>query len=77
MSLIPRRFAPLTYGIIQAAITAAVATTIATLQAPMMGSAALWYWLKCWGTSWVAMLPVVILVSPLIRRAVEFLTEPT
>lgn len=74
--MIPKRFAPMTYGIIQAGITSAVATTIATWQAPAVGVNPVWYWVSCWGLSWLAMLPVVILVSPLIQRAVMALTEP-
>jgi hypothetical protein len=73
---IPRRFAPLVYGVIQAAITSAVATSIATYQVNATGLAAIWYWLSCWSLSWLAMLPVVILVSPSIQRAVLSLTEP-
>lgn len=75
MPLIPRRFAPLLYGIIQAAITSAVATTIATVQSDLTGLGAARYWLGCWSLSWLAMLPVVVLVSPLIQRAVVFATD--
>jgi hypothetical protein len=72
--VIPKRFAPLTYGILQAAITSAVATTVAVLQSPEHGLDAVLYWLACWSLSWLAMLPVVIAVSPLLRRAVQSLT---
>jgi hypothetical protein len=74
MPRIPRRFAPLVYGIIQAAITSAVATTIATGRSGTSGLDAARYWLSCWSLSWLAMLPVVVLVSPLIQRAVLSLT---
>ena len=76
MPRIPRRFAPLAYGIIQAAITSAVATSIATYQSGASGPDAAGYWLTCWSLSWLAMLPVVVLVSPLIQRAVLSLTGP-
>lgn len=76
MALISPRFAPLVYGVIQAAITSAVATTIATFQAGLSGFSLLRYWLGCWSLSWLAMLPVVVLVSPLIQRAVRSLTAP-
>jgi hypothetical protein len=72
---IPRRFAPLTYGVIQAAITSAVATTIATFQGSPKELGIVW-WLTCWIFSWLAMLPIVVLVSPLIQRAVLSLTDP-
>lgn len=75
--LIPRRFSALMYGVIQAAITSAVATTIATYQASPVGTSMLWYWLRYWSLSWIAMLPIVILVAPLIQRTVLWLTEPS
>lgn len=71
---IPRQFAPLTYGVIQSGITAAVATAIATSQAGPQGQAALRLWFTSWSLSWLAMLPVVILVSPIIQRLVVALT---
>lgn len=74
--VIPKRFAPLMYGVLQAAITSAVATTVAVLQVPERGLDAVLYWLACWSLSWLAMLPVVILVSPLLQRAVRSLTGP-
>ncbi len=72
---IPQRFAPLTYGIIQSGITAAVASGIATFQALGFNQLALGAWLVAWVLAWIAMLPVVILVSPLIQRAVLKLTQ--
>ena len=76
MKRLPPRFAPFVYGIIQAAITTAVATAIATHQLASHGMAFVWYWLGCWALSWVSMLPIVIVVAPLIQRAVLSLTEP-
>jgi Protein of unknown function (DUF2798) len=72
---IPRRFAPHLYGIIQAAITTAVATAIATHQLASQSMQFLWYWLASWLLAWLCMLPVVVLVAPLIHRAVMSLTR--
>jgi hypothetical protein len=33
-------------------------------------------WMMAWGIAWVTMLPVVLLASPIIQRAVERLIEP-
>lgn len=72
---IPHRYAPIAYGVIQAAITTAVATTIATLQSDHAGLIEFaWYWLGCWAASWLLMLPVVVFLSPLIQRVVLALT---
>lgn len=71
---LPVEYAPLAYGIIQAAITTGVATVIATWQTlgwqgfPMA-------WLGAWSVAWLTMLPVVAGISPLIQRAVKRMTE--
>lgn len=69
-----RRHAPFVYGIIQAAITTATATAIATYQGMGAGGFPL-HWLTSWGMAWLTMLPVVIGVSPLIQRTVLSLTR--
>jgi hypothetical protein len=76
MARLPHRYAPLVYGIIQAAVTSAVATSVATYQSGASGLTAARYWLGCWSLSWLAMLPIVVLFSPLIQRAVLSLTGP-
>ena len=73
---IPKRFAPLTYGILQAAVTSAVATTVGTLQSPADSAGMAISWLTNWSLSWLAMVPIVVLVSPLLQRAVLSLVEP-
>lgn len=73
MTKLPRRFAPLVYGIIQSGITSAIASGIATWQAIGFAPVA---WAIAWLIAWAAMLPVVVLVSPMIQKAVLSLTEP-
>ena len=75
MKRLPRRYAPFIYGMIQAAITSAVATAIATHQLAHFDLEFALYWLGCWALSLATMLPVVILISPVIQRAVISLTE--
>ena len=69
-----RRHAPFVYGIIQAALTTAVATGIAIY--PLAGGTMnfLERWMSAWAVSWLSMLPVVLLVAPIIQRAVMALT---
>lgn len=76
MPKLPRRFAPLVYGIIQSGITSAVASGVATLGALGVNCLALGAWFVAWVIAWAAMLPIVVLVSPLIQKAVLSLTEP-
>lgn len=74
---IPRRCAQLTYGIIQAAITTAVATTVSLVQSLNGAALSPAHWLTCWGYSLVVTLPVVIIISPIIQRMVLALTKPS
>ena len=71
MARLPQQYAPLVYGIIQAAITTAVATGIATHQLTDFNVRFVEEWLLAWGISFLTMLPVVIFFAPVIRRAVE------
>lgn len=73
----PARFAPLAYGVIQAAITTAVATGIATHQLTDFGILFLQRWALSWLLAWLTMLPLVILISPLVQRAVVAMTQPS
>jgi hypothetical protein len=65
------------HGIIQAAITTAVATAIATLQLTDFNMRFVEEWLLAWGVAFLTMLPVVVFVAPLIQRCVLALTAST
>lgn len=71
---LPRRYAPYVYGVIQAAVTTAIATAIATHQMTDFGLIFVQMWVVSWLLAWASMLPVVIVVSPIIQRAVLALT---
>ena len=71
---LPRRYAPLIYGVIQAAITTGLATAIATHQLIGFGMIFLAKWMSAWIFAWVTMLPVVVLIAPLIQRTVVAIT---
>jgi hypothetical protein len=77
MTRLPRQFAPFVYGIIQALITTAVATAIATHQLTGLGPRFLLEWASAWVLAFVTMLPVVIFIAPLIQRCVLALTVRT
>jgi hypothetical protein len=76
MPRLPLRYAPYVYGVIQAAITTAVAAAIAIHRTTDFGAAFFEEWFPAWGLAWATMLPVVIFVSPLIQRSVLALTKP-
>jgi hypothetical protein len=77
MVLLPQKYAPLVYGVIQAAITTAVATAVATHQMTLFNVRFLEEWLFSWGLAFLTMLPVVVFVSPFIQRCVLALTIST
>lgn len=73
---LPRRYAPFVYGVIQAALTTGLATAIATFNAGGESMEMLTNWLGSWVLSWISTLPVVILIAPVIQRAVIALINP-
>jgi hypothetical protein len=75
MSRLPSKFAPVVYGIIQVAITTAVATAIAVFQSTGLAAASLSVWAAAGAAAGGVMLPVVIVLSPLVRRLVSAITE--
>jgi Protein of unknown function (DUF2798) len=77
MARLPRQYAPLVYGIIQAAITTAVATAIATNHLTDFNMRVVEEWLFAWAPAFLTMLPVVVFVAPVIQRCVLALTEST
>jgi hypothetical protein len=74
MARLPQQFAPLVYGIIQAAITTAVATAIATHHLTDFEMRFVEEWLYAWLLAFLTMLPIVVFVSPFIQRCVLTLT---
>lgn len=66
--LIPRRYSHFVFGVIQSGLTCLIAAGIASF--PSIGN-----WLVSWVVSWVAMLPVVVLAAPAIRRLSIALTR--
>jgi hypothetical protein len=71
---ISERHSHLIFGLIQSAITCAVATGIATLPFLETGSFAA-HFIRAWTVSWISMLPVVVLAAPVIRALVDRLVR--
>ena len=67
---ISARHSHLAFGLIQSAITCAVAAGIASIPFVETGSFAI-YGAKTWAISWISMLPVVIFAAPFIRALVD------
>jgi peptidoglycan/LPS O-acetylase OafA/YrhL len=71
----PQRYAPYAYGILQAAITTAVATAIAIYPLAQSSMEFFERWTFAWGIAWLTMLPVVLVAAPIIQRAVQTLFD--
>jgi hypothetical protein len=69
--MIPRKFAPVLFGFILSGLMSFVVSGVATLRAagPVPGFTGLW--IGAWLTSWLIAFPIVLVVAPLARRAVD------
>jgi len=74
MACLPKRFAPLVYGIVQVVLTTAISTAVAVHQWIGFGPGYLSRWLTSWAAALFTMIPVVVLISPVVRRVVSVLT---
>ena len=74
MTRIPKRYGHFLFGIIQSGFTCAIAAAIAS--GPFMYTGMYFgHWLKSWLMAWAVMIPFVLLITPVIRRAVDMLTD--
>lgn len=70
---IPRRYGHFVFAVIQSGMTSAIAAAIAS--APFLDdSTFLIHWIGSWLVAWAAMVPIVLLAAPIIRRLVLALT---
>jgi len=72
--MIPRRFAPALFSLTLSGLMSLLISGISTFRAsgPALNFAGLW--ISAWLTAWLVAFPVVLLVAPLTRKAVERLT---
>ncbi|MDZ5435185.1 DUF2798 domain-containing protein [Pseudomonas fluorescens] len=61
-------------GVIQSAITCAIAAAIAS-PSGLSPDALLVYWFKAWLLAWATLIPFVLLATPLIKRLATLLVE--
>jgi hypothetical protein len=73
--MIPRKFAPVLFGLILSGLMSLLVSGIATLRAagPIPGFAALWA--SAWLTAWLFAFPIVLFAAPMARRVVERLVK--
>lgn len=73
--MIPARLAPVLFGWILSGLMSLLVSGVSTWRSvgPIAGFAGLW--MLSWLSAWAIAFPVVLLVAPLARRAVETLVR--
>jgi hypothetical protein len=73
--MIPARFAPALFGFILSGLMSLLVSGLSTYRSigPVAGFLGLW--MLSWLTAWAVAFPVVLLVAPMARRAVEALVQ--
>jgi len=74
--MIPSRFAPLLFGFILSGLMSFVVSGISTLRAAGLTPAFMSLWTSAWLMAWLVAFPIVLVVAPLARRAVQRLVAP-
>ncbi|WP_160107757.1 DUF2798 domain-containing protein [Pseudomonas izuensis] len=74
MPRLPPRYRQHATGVIQSAITCAIAAAIASPSGLSL-SALLVYWFKAWLLAWATLIPFVLLATPLIKRLAGLLVQ--
>jgi hypothetical protein len=73
--MIARKYSPILFALILSGLMSLLVSGIATFRAtgpiPNFGS----LWISAWLAAWLFAFPVVLLIAPLTRRAVELLVE--
>lgn len=73
--MIPKRFAPMLFGLILSGLMSFVVSGISTARAVGLGPGFIALWFGAWLTAWLFAFPIVLLAAPLARRAVRCLVQ--
>lgn len=78
--MIPIRYAPVLFALILSGLMSALVAGVASWHAMSAGLESPWLWLQAWRSAWLRSWPVafpaVLLMAPLTRRFVAWLTTP-
>ncbi|HQR23089.1 MAG TPA: DUF2798 domain-containing protein [Burkholderiaceae bacterium] len=69
--MIPRKYAPVLFGLILSGLMSLLVAGFATLRATGLAPGFVAAWLSAWLTAWVVAFPAVLVMAPLIRRALD------
>lgn len=73
--MIPRKYSPLLFALILSGVMSLLVSGLSTLRATGLIPGFSSLWLGAWLTAWLLALPLVLLISPLTRRVVEWLVR--
>ena len=73
--MIPAKFGPVLYGLILSGLMSLVVSGISTLRAAGAVPGYFALWTQAWLTAWVFAFPIVLVATPLVRRAVRLLVR--
>ncbi len=74
MPHINRQYRPQVFGLLQSAITSAIAALIANPKGMALGPFML-SWSTTWLLTWLSMIPVVLLAAPYVRRLTDLIVQ--
>ncbi len=72
--MIPRKFAPVLFGLMLSGLMSLLVAGISTFRISGWGSEFVGLWTGAWLTAWLIAFPVVLVVAPIARKAVERFT---
>jgi hypothetical protein len=72
--LIPSRYAPVLFGLILSGMMSLIVSGLSTLRALGWVDQFALVWLGNWAISWAIAFPTVLILAPLTRRIVAWLT---
>ena len=73
--MIPKRFAPVLFSLMLSGLMSLLVSGISTFRVGGLSPGFTGLWVSAWLTAWLIAFPVVLVVAPLTRKAVERLTS--
>lgn len=75
LTMIPKKFAHALFGLILSSLMSFLVSGISTYRAVGANEHFIGLWASAWLTAWSVAFPVVLVLAPLTRRLVDFLTR--
>ena len=72
--MIANRYAPILFGLILSGLMSLLVSGISTFRISGLASNFAQMWMGAWWVAWLFAFPIVLVVAPIARRAVERLT---